>query len=155
MLFRSIEKGAEGGQVLLTDWIDNYPGFPEGISGFDLSEKMAAHAKRFDLNSMFGNVLSMDIKTKPIQLQLEDGDTITCDTLILCTGARPRSLNVPGEKELGGKGVSYCATCDAPFYRNMHVAVIGGGNTAVQEATHLTKFASKVTLIHQIGRAHV
>ena len=144
-----IEKGAEGGQVLLTDWIDNYPGFPEGISGFDLSEKMAAHAKRFDLNSMFGNVLSMDIKTKPIQLQLEDGDTITCDTLILCTGARPRSLNVPGEKELGGKGVSYCATCDAPFYRNMHVAVIGGGNTAVQEATHLTKFASKVTLIHR------
>ncbi len=144
-----IEKGAEGGQVLLTDWIDNYPGFPEGISGFDLAEKMAAQAKRFELNSMFGNVLSMDIKNKPMRLELEDGNTITCDALILCTGAHPRSLDIPGEKELIGKGVSYCATCDAPFYRNMHVAVIGGGNTAVQEASHLTKFADKVTLIHR------
>ena len=144
-----IEKGAEGGQVLLTDWIDNYPGFPDGISGFDLAEKMAAQAKRFELNSMFGNVLSMDIKSKPMQLELEDGNTISCDALILCTGAHPRSLDIPGEKELVGKGVSYCATCDAPFYRNMHVAVIGGGNTAVQEASHLTKFADKVTLIHR------
>lgn len=144
-----IEKGAEGGQVLLTDWIDNYPGFPDGISGFDLAEKMAAQAKRFDLNSMFGNVLSMDLKSKPLQLELEDGNTISCDALILCTGAHPRSLNIPGEKELIGKGVSYCATCDAPFYRNMHVAVVGGGNTAVQEASHLTKFADKVTLIHR------
>jgi len=144
-----IEKGAEGGQVLLTDWIDNYPGFPEGISGFDLAEKMAAQAKRFELNSMFGNVLSMDIKNKPMRLELEDGNTVTCDALILCTGAHPRSLDIPGEKELVGKGVSYCATCDAPFYRNMHVAVVGGGNTAVQEASHLTKFADKVTLIHR------
>ncbi|RUM46825.1 MAG: thioredoxin-disulfide reductase [Desulfocapsa sp.] len=144
-----IEKGAEGGQVLLTDWIDNYPGFPEGLSGFDLAEKMAAQAKRFELNSMFGNVVSMDIQNKPVTLTLEDDSTITCDSLIICTGAHPRSLNVPGEKELTGKGVSYCATCDAPFYRNMHVAVVGGGNTAVQEATHLTKFADKVTLIHR------
>lgn len=144
-----IEKGAEGGQVLLTDWIDNYPGFPDGISGFDLAEKMAAQAKRFELNSIFGNVLSMDLKNKPMRLELEDGNTISCDALILCTGAHPRSLNIPGEKELVGKGVSYCATCDAPFYRNMHVAVIGGGNTAVQEASHLTKFADKVTLIHR------
>ena len=144
-----IEKGAEGGQVLLTDWIDNYPGFPEGLSGFDLAEKMAAQAKRFELNSMFGNVVSMDIQNKPMMLTLEDNSTITCDSLIICTGAHPRSLNIPGEKELTGKGVSYCATCDAPFYRNMHVAVVGGGNTAVQEASHLTKFADKVTLIHR------
>jgi thioredoxin reductase (NADPH) len=144
-----IEKAAEGGQVLLTDWIDNYPGFPDGISGMDLADKMAAQAKRFDLNSMFGNVLSMDIKSRPISLELEDESTVTCDALVICTGAHPRSLNIPGEKELIGKGVSYCATCDAPFYRNMHVAVIGGGSTAVQEASHLTKFADKVTLIHR------
>ena len=144
-----IEKGAEGGQVLLTDWIDNYPGFPEGLSGFDLAEKMAAQAKRFELNSMFGNVVSMDIQNKPMTLTLEDDSTITCDSLIICTGAHPRALGIPGEKELTGRGVSYCATCDAPFYRNMHVAVVGGGNTAVQEASHLTKFADKVTLIHR------
>ncbi len=144
-----IEKGAEGGQVLLTDWVDNYPGFPEGISGFDLAEKMLAHAKRFELNSMFANVLSMNISQKPIQLELEDGNSLTCDSLIICTGAHPRPLDIPGEKELTGKGVSYCATCDAPFYRNQHVAVVGGGNTAVQEASHLTKFADKVTLIHR------
>ncbi len=144
-----IEKGAEGGQILLTDWIDNYPGFPEGISGFDLAEKMTAHAKRFDLNSMFGNVVSMDLSKPVKRLELEDGASLTCDTLIICTGAHPRPLGIPGEKELTGKGVSYCATCDAPFYRNMHVAVVGGGNTAVQEAAHLTKFADKVTLIHR------
>ena len=144
-----IEKGAEGGQILLTDWIDNYPGFPEGISGFDLAEKMTAQAKRFDLNSMFGNVISMDLTKPTKQLELDDGSLLTCDTLIICTGAHPRPLGVPGETELTGKGVSYCATCDAPFYRNMHVAVVGGGNTAVQEAAHLTKFADKVTLIHR------
>lgn len=144
-----IEKGAEGGQILLTDWIDNYPGFSDGISGFDLAEKMTAHAKRFGLNSMFGNVLSMDL-TKPIKhLKLEDGSSLSCDTLIICTGAHPRPLGIPGEKEFAGKGVSYCATCDAPFYRKLHVAVVGGGNTAVQEAAHLTKFADKVTLIHR------
>jgi thioredoxin reductase (NADPH) len=144
-----IEKGAEGGQILLTDWVDNYPGFPEGISGFDLAEKMTAHAKRFDLNSMFGNVVSMDLSEPVKRLELEDGSSLTCNALIICTGARPRPLGIPGEKELTGKGVSYCATCDAPFYRNMHVAVVGGGNTAVQEAAHLTKFADKVTLIHR------
>lgn len=144
-----IEKGAEGGQILLTDWIDNYPGFPDGISGFDLAEKMTAHAKRFEMQSMFGNVVSMDL-SKPIKnLVLEDGTILSCDTLIISTGAHPRPLGIPGEKEFTGKGVSYCATCDAPFYRNQHVAVVGGGNTAVQEAVHLTKFADKVTLIHR------
>ena len=144
-----IEKGAEGGQVLLTDWIDNYPGFPEGISGFELAEKMTAQAKRFDLNSMSGNVLSMDLSSPVKLLELDNGERLSCDALIICTGARPRTLDIPGEKEFTGKGVSYCATCDGPFYRNLHVAVVGGGNTAVQEAAHLTKFADKVTLIHR------
>jgi len=144
-----IEKGAAGGQILLTDWIDNYPGFPDGLSGFELAEKMEAHARRFGLNTLTANVVSMDLSRSPKRLTLEDGNELTCHALILCTGAHPQRLGVPGETEFTGKGVSYCATCDAPFYRNMHVAVVGGGNTAVQEASHLTKFASRVTLIHR------
>lgn len=144
-----IEKGAAGGQVLLTDWVDNYPGFPDGLSGFELAEKMESHARRFGLNTLTANVVSMDLSQVTKHLILEDGEKLSCQALILCTGARPQLLNIPGEKELTGKGVSYCATCDAPFYRNMHVAVVGGGNTAVQEAAHLTKFASRVTLIHR------
>ncbi len=145
-----IEKGAPGGQVLLTDWVDNYPGFPEGISGFDLVEKMTEHAKKFDLNIETGCVTKIDLEDVNQKiLHLEDGSTIRCDTLILCNGASANSLGVPGENEMRGKGVSYCGTCDAPFYRNMHVAVVGGGNTAIQEAEYLTKFASKVTVIHR------
>jgi len=145
-----IEKGAPGGQVLLTDWVDNYPGFPEGISGFDLVEKMTEHAKRFDLNIELGCVTRVDLSNADKKvLHLEDGGTVSCDTLILCNGASANNLGVPGETEMRGKGVSYCGTCDAPFYRNMHVAVVGGGNTAIQEAEYLTKFASKVTVIHR------
>ncbi|CAG35538.1 thioredoxin-disulfide reductase [Desulfotalea psychrophila] len=145
-----IERGAHGGQVLLTDWIDNYPGFPDGISGFDLIEKMSAQAKRFDLNSLMAEVLSVNLDDpKKKSLKLDNGQTITFDTLVICTGARANSLKVPGEEEMRGKGVSYCGTCDAPFYRNMEVAVVGGGNTAIQEAEYLTKFASKVTVIHR------
>lgn len=145
-----IEKGAPGGQVLNTDWVDNYPGFPDGLSGFDLAEKMATHAKRFDVNIEYGEVVSMDLNDHSNKsLQLEDGTVIKFDTLIICTGARPNKLNIPGEKEFAGKGVSYCGTCDAPFYRNMTVAVAGGGDTAVEEADYLTRFASKVYLIHR------
>jgi len=145
-----IEKGATGGQVLLTDWVDNYPGFPEGISGFDLVDKMTAHAKRFDLNTLMTQVSRVDFSDpKYKRLILDDGSEISCDALIICTGASANTLNVPGEHDLRGKGISYCGTCDAPFYRNMHVAVIGGGNTAIQEAEYLTKFASRVTVIHR------
>ena len=145
-----IEKGAPGGQVLLTDWVDNYPGFPEGLTGFDLVEKMTQHAKRFDLNLELGSVTKVDPNDGRLKiLHLESGEKISCDTLILCNGASANSLDIPGEMELRGKGVSYCGTCDAPFYRDMHVAVVGGGNTAIQEAEYLTKFASKVTVIHR------
>ncbi len=145
-----IEKGAPGGQVLLTDWVDNYPGFPEGLTGFDLVEKMTQHAMRFDLNIELGNVIKVDPNDgRQKNLHLEGGGQLTCDTLILCNGASANTLDIPGEMQLRGKGVSYCGTCDAPFYRNMHVAVIGGGNTAIQEAEYLTKFASKVTVIHR------
>lgn len=145
-----IEKGAPGGQVLLTDWVDNYPGFPEGITGFDLMEKMHQHAMRFDLNIELGCVTKVDPSDgKRKILHLEGGGQVSCDTLIICNGASANTLNVPGEMELRGKGVSYCGTCDAPFYRNMHVAVVGGGDTAIEEAEYLTKFASKVTVIHR------
>lgn len=144
-----LEKGATGGQVLNTDWIDNYPGFPEGISGFDLAEKMTAQAERFDLEIRYAPITSMDLQPDIKTLHLEDGSTLTCKALILATGARPNHINIPGEQEFAAKGVSYCAICDAPFYRGRTVAVIGGGNTAIQEAGHLTKFADKVYVIHR------
>ena len=144
-----VEKGVVGGQVLVTDWLDNYPGFPEGISGFDLIEKMAAQAKRFELETKNANVVKVELTETKKKLILESGEELTCQALIICTGARPNKLGIPGEQELTGKGVSFCATCDGPFFRDQEILVVGGGDTAVQEADFLTKFASKVTVIHR------
>lgn len=144
-----LEKGATGGQVLVTDWVDNYPGFADGITGFELMDKMTAHADRFGLEKKFATATSLDLSGDIKTIALENGDQLTSRTVILSTGAKPRKIEVPGEEELQGKGVSYCATCDGPFYRNQEIAVVGGGNTAIQEALHLTKFASKVTVIHR------
>ena len=113
-------------------------------------ENMTQHAKRFDLNVETQTVERVDLDNPEKKiLYFEGGGSGTCDCLIICTGASANTINVPGEQEFRGKGVSYCGTCDAPFYRNMHVAVVGGGNTAIQEADYLTKFASKVTVIHR------
>lgn len=144
-----LDKGAVGGQVLNTSWIDNYPGFPDGISGFDLVDKMAAQTKRFGLETMMESVASMDLSQPVKKLVFESGKEISSQTLIIATGARPNQLGVPGEVELTGKGVSYCATCDGPFYREMDVAVVGGGNTAIHDAIYLTKFVRKVTVVHR------
>ena len=144
-----LEKGAPGGQVMLTDWIDNYPGFPEGLSGFDLADKMSKQAERFGLQVKYAPVQSMDLVGDVKKFELEDGSTLTSKALIIASGARPNSLGIPGEEEMTGKGVSYCATCDAPFYKGRTVAVIGGGNTAIQEAHYLTKFADKVYVVHR------
>ena len=144
-----VEKGVVGGQVLVTDWIDNYPGFPEGISGFDLIEKMAAQAKRFELETKNENVVKIELTEAKKKLIFENGGELTCKALIICTGARPNKLGMPGEQKFTGKGVSYCATCDGPFFRNQEILVVGGGDTAIQEADFLTKFASKVTVIHR------
>lgn len=144
-----IEKGATGGQVLVTDWVDNYPAFAEGVAGFELMDKMIAHADRFGLEKKFAMVESMDLQGDLKRIHLDSGEELTCEAVIICTGARPRKIKVPGEEKLQGKGVSYCATCDAPFYRDQEIAVVGGGNTAIQEALHLTKFAKKVTVIHR------
>ncbi len=144
-----VEKGAPGGQVLLTDWVDNYPGFIEGVSGFELIEKMTAHVDRFGLEKKFAAVTRLDLPGPVKTVFLDNGEKLTCLSIILCTGARPRKLGVEGEEELTGQGVSYCATCDGPFYKGQEIAVVGGGNTAIQEALHLTKFADKVTVIHR------
>ncbi len=144
-----LEKGVVGGQVLVTDWIDNYPGFPDGLTGSDLIDKMAAQAKRFDLQTKNGNVVKVELSEATKKLILESGEELTSQTLIICTGARPNKLGITGEEDLTGKGVSYCATCDGPFFRDQEILVVGGGDTAIQEADFLTKFASKVTVIHR------
>ena len=145
-----LDKGALGGQVLNTDWIENYPGFPEGVSGFDLIEKFTGQKSLVDIDiKLAATVSSMDLAGPLKKINMEDGTVLTSQSLIIATGARPNRLNVPGEAELIGKGVSYCATCDGPFYRGLEIAVAGGGNTAIQEAIHLTKFATKVTVIHR------
>jgi thioredoxin reductase (NADPH) len=144
-----VEKGVVGGQVLVTDWIDNYPGFPEGITGNELVEKMAAQAARFDLKIKNANVIKVEFSEAGKKLILENGEELTCQALLICTGARPNKLGIQGEKEFTGKGVSYCATCDGPFFRDQEILVVGGGDTAIQESTFLTKFARKVTVIHR------
>lgn len=144
-----VEKGVVGGQVLVTDWIDNYPGFPDGVTGNELIDKMAAQAARFDLKINNANVIKVEFSEAIKKLILENGEELTCQSLLICTGARPNKLGISGEMEFTGKGVSYCATCDGPFFRDQEILVVGGGDTAIQEAAFLTKFARKVTVIHR------
>jgi len=143
-----LEKAAPGGQVLVSDWIENYPGFPEGIGGYDLVNKMTEQAKRFGLTVETSEVLSLDLSEAVTKIEL-NGKTITALSIIIATGASPRKLGVPGEDMFIGKGVSFCATCDGPFFKEHVVAAVGGGDTAVQESIFLTKFAKKVYLIHR------
>ncbi|OQY58262.1 MAG: thioredoxin-disulfide reductase [Desulfobacteraceae bacterium 4572_88] len=143
-----IERMVPGGQVLVTDWVENYPGFPEGISGIDLVQKMAEQAKRFGLEIETDDVLSLDLSGQVKEIRLND-KTITAHTILIASGASPRRLGIPGEDTFWGKGVSACATCDGPFYKDRVVAAVGGGDTAVQESIFLTKFVKKVYLIHR------
>ena len=143
-----IERLIPGGQILTTDWVDNYPGFPEGISGFDLVEKMRLQAERFELPVINDEIVSLSLQGQEKILKGIQG-TYRAKTLVIASGAAHRKLGVPGEGFLGGKGVSYCATCDGPFFRDQEIAVVGGGDTAVQEALFLTRFAKKIYLIHR------
>lgn len=143
-----LEKVAPGGQILVTDWIENYPGFPEGLSGADLVQKMSEQSQRFGLKIEADEVVSVDFSGVVKKVVLS-GKSITAHTVILAMGASPRKLGVPGEDIFYGKGVSFCATCDAPFYKDRIVAAVGGGDTAVQESVYLTKFVKKVYLIHR------
>lgn len=143
-----VEKIAPGGQVLTTDWIENYPGFPKGITGPDLVEKMTEQVKQFDLSIENNEVTSIELSGPIKKITLSDR-MITTFAIVIATGASPRKLGIPGEDIFFGKGVSSCATCDGPFYKDSIIAAVGGGDTAVQESLFLTKFAKKVYLIHR------
>ncbi|MBI5892738.1 MAG: thioredoxin-disulfide reductase [Deltaproteobacteria bacterium] len=142
-----VEKGALGGQIALTDVIENYPGFPS-ISGWGLMEKFEQHARGFDLEIKVLEVLDIEDKGKYKLVKTSEGDLET-KTVIIATGAKPRYIGAPGEKEFIGKGVSYCATCDGPFFKAQDVLVVGGGDTAVKEAIYLSKLAKKVYIAHR------
>lgn len=137
-----------GGQLTTTTDVDNWPGGPEGLTGPELMVQMQAHAERFDTEIVFDHIHTAKLDSKPFTL-IGDSGTYTCDALIIATGASARYLGLPSEEAFKGKGVSACATCDGFFYRNRDVAVVGGGNTAVEEALYLSNIANKVTLIHR------
>jgi len=137
-----------GGQILTTEFVENYPGFPEGISGFELADRMKRQAEKFGLEIRTQEVAKLDFASKENIVVTEKQD-LKSKAIILACGATPQKLGIEGEVLLTGKGVSYCATCDGPFYRDQEVAVIGGGDMAVEEALFLTRFASKVHLIHR------
>jgi glucosaminate ammonia-lyase len=137
-----------GGQLTTTTEVDNWPGDPEGLTGPALMQRMQEHAERFETEIIFDHIHTAQLQSKPFTL-VGDSGTYTCDALIIATGASARYLGLPSEEAFMGKGVSACATCDGFFYRNREVAVVGGGNTAVEEALYLSNIASKVTLIHR------
>ena len=146
-----LEKIVVGGQIVISDWIENYPGFPEGLSGSDLAQRLTEQAKRFDLNIENNAAVSVDL-SDPVKTIVLNDRTVTTHTIIIATGASPKKLGVPGEETFYGKGVSSCATCDAPFFKERIVAAVGGGDTAVKESLFLTKFVKKVYLIHRRDR---
>ena len=138
-----------GGQLTTTSEVENFPGFPDGIDGFQLMQNLRKQAEKFGTRHESGTVVGLDTASWPYTLKLADRE-IKARTVIVATGASPRLTGIPGEKELyGGKGVTTCATCDGAFYRNMDVAVLGGGDSAAEEALFLTRFASKVFLVHR------
>ena len=146
-----IEKIVPGGQIVISDLIENYPGFPEGISGPDLAQRMTDQVKRFDLNIENNEVIAIDLSYPVKKITLNDR-TITTHTIIIATGASPKKLGVPGEDTFFGKGISSCATCDGPFFKDSVVAAVGGGDTAVKESLFLTKFVKKLYLVHRRDR---
>ncbi len=145
-----LEKGVVGGQIALSDIIENYPGF-SSISGAGLMEKFEEHARGLGLEIRLDEVINITVEGKEKVIRTSEGE-LRAKALIVATGAKPRRLGVPGEKELTGKGVSYCATCDGPFFRQRTVMVVGGGDTAVKEAVYLSKLASKVYIVHRRDR---
>jgi len=144
-----IQGSQPGGQLTITTDVENYPGFADPIQGPWLMEQMQAQAQNVGTNIVMDHVNDVDLTRRPFQLSCESGDTYTCDALIIATGAQARWLGIPSEEAFKGFGVSACATCDGFFYRGKEVVVVGGGNTAVEEALFLTNFAARVTVVHR------
>ena len=138
-----------GGQLMQTTDVENYPGYPEGVMGPKMMEDFREQAKRFGADCRYGYVTNIDFEKRPYKLTVDEETTLFAKSIIISTGASAKWLDLPSEQRLRGKGVSACATCDGAFFRNQHVIVVGGGDTAMEEATFLTKFASKVTVIHR------
>lgn len=140
------EKGVVGGLAAITDWVDNYPGFPKGIAGLDLGSALQEQAERFGADIRFGEVSKITVEGDLKKLETTDGD-IYARAVLLATGSDYKKLGIPGEKEYFARGVHYCATCDGAFYRDKRLVVVGGGNSAVQEAIFLTRFATKIDIL--------
>ena len=138
-----------GGQLTTTTEVENFPGFPDGVDGTELMMRMRAQAEKFGARIKSAVVSGADLKSRPLKISFDDGTTVETETLIIATGASAKYLGLPHEQKLIGRGVTSCATCDGAFYRNVPVAVVGGGDTAMEEATFLTRFASVVYQIHR------
>jgi len=147
-----IEKALPGGQAILTEIIENYPGFPHGIAGPELMQKMEEQAVRFGLKIEYGEVEEVKIKEDKVKIVKINNKEYRTMTIILASGAEASKLGAPGEEELRGRGVSYCATCDAPFFKDKKIVVIGGGDTAIEEALYLAKFVREITIVHRRDR---
>lgn len=141
-----IEKMAVGGRILMSESIENYPGFPGGVSSRELMGKMEEQVKELGVKIINDEVLDLDCSEKTIKTS---GVTYQAAAIIIASGARPRKLNVPGEEEYTGRGVSYCATCDAPFFKEKKLVIVGGGNAVAEEAIYLSRFASQVNVVHR------
>jgi len=148
-----LEKLSPGGQAILTEIIENYPGFPNGISGPELMQNMEKQAVEFGVQIKYGQVIEVknDEKSKVKIVKTEDQEYRTL-SIIIASGAEARKLNIPGEEKFTGRGVSYCGTCDAPFFKDKKIALVGGGDTAIEEALYLSKFAREITVIHRRDR---